>query len=201
MRAVLDWEVARIYPTKNEIAWRTDVVPYMKLVEHPHTLTVHQLSSTTTSSNPPTPTPSSDYNTFLAQSSKSTQPSSTINRANRNFKRKFPNHPFTFKPRITRDYINYPDHTNTTEFLQISLPLFPQNTYNHSDPHTEQPHNVDEHALIPTLHWTSFYHFSNTLCLPLIKTPQENERNKNDRFRQTTSLTPRQFTHIGYKKY
>ena len=39
---------------------------------HPHTLTIHQLLSTITSSNPTTPTPSSDYTPSLAQSSTST---------------------------------------------------------------------------------------------------------------------------------
>ena len=41
---------------------------------------------------------------------------------------------------------------------------------------------------------------SNPLCLPLINTPQEKERNKNDLFRLTTALPLRQFTHVGYKK-
>ena len=55
-------------------------------------------------------------------------------------------------------------------------------------------------SLIPKLQWTSYYHFSNPLCLPLINTPQEIERNKNDLFRLITALTPRKFTHVGYKK-
>ena len=98
------------------------MITLQQQIQHPHTLTVHQILSNLTSSNPPTPTPSSDYTPSLAQSSTSTQPSSTTNRVSRTFKRKFPNHPFTFKPRITRDYINYPDCTKTTEFLQISYP-------------------------------------------------------------------------------
>ena len=76
----------------------------------------------------------------------------------------------------------------------------PQYTYTHSDPNTEQPNCVDEHVLILTLLWTSYYHFSNPLALPLISTPQEIERNKRDLFRLTTGLTPRQFTRVGYKK-
>ena len=39
----------------------------------PHTLTIHQLSSTITSSNPTTPTPISDYTPSLAHSSTSTR--------------------------------------------------------------------------------------------------------------------------------
>ena len=94
----------------------------------PHTLTIHQLSSRITSLNPPTPTPISDYTPSLAQSSKSTETSTSTIRANRTFKRVFPNHPFPSKPGTAREYINHPDHTNTTNYLQITLPLFPQYT-------------------------------------------------------------------------
>ena len=69
---------------------------------NPHTLTIHQLSSTVTSSNPQTPTPLSDYTPSLAQSSTSTKTSTSTNRAYRTFKRKFPNHPFTTKPGTAR---------------------------------------------------------------------------------------------------
>ena len=130
----------------------------------------------------------------------STQESSTTNRAHRTFKRKFPNHPFLSKPRTARDYVNHPEHINTPAFLQNSLPLFPQYTISHSNPHTEQLHYVDEHVLIPTLHWTSFYFFSNPLCIPLKNTPHKIERSKLDLFRLTTTLTPKQFTRVGYKK-
>ena len=88
----------------------------------PHTLTIQQLSSTIKSSNPPTPTPISDYSPSLAHSSTSTESSNSTNRAYRTFKRKFPNHPFPSRPGTAREYINHPDHTNTTNFLQITLP-------------------------------------------------------------------------------
>ena len=128
-------------PDNTQISYElNNLIKLQQQVQHPHTLTIHQISSTITSSNPPTPTPSSDYTPSLAQSSTSTQSSSTTNRAYRTFKRKFPNHPFPSKLGIARDYINHPDHTNTTKFLQLSLPLFHQYTYNHSDPNTEQPH-------------------------------------------------------------
>ena len=91
---------------------------------YPHTFTIHQLSSTATSSNPPTPTPLSDYTPSLAQSSTSTETSTSTNRAYRTFKRKFPNHPFPSKPGTAREYINHPDHTNTANYLQNTLPLF-----------------------------------------------------------------------------
>ena len=64
-------------------------------ITHPHTLTIHHLSSVTTSSGPPTPKPPSDYTPSLAHSSTSTETSTSTNRAYRTFKRKFPNHPFT----------------------------------------------------------------------------------------------------------
>ena len=118
----------------------------------PHTLTIHQLSSTITSSNPPTPTPISDYTPSLAHSSTSTESSNSTNRAYRTFKRKFPNHPFPPKPGTAREYINYPDIANTTNFLQITLSLFPQYTLNQSDFNPQPRHFVDEHVLIPTLH-------------------------------------------------
>ena len=59
---------------------------------------------------------------------------------------------------------------------------------------------VDEQVLMPTLHWTSYYHFTNPLCLPLSNTHIDIERNKDMLYRLTTPLTHRQFTYIGYKK-
>ena len=53
----------------------------------PNTITIHQLSSTITSSSPPTPTPSSVYTPSLAQSSKSTETPTSTHRAYRTFKR------------------------------------------------------------------------------------------------------------------
>ena len=150
--------------------------------------------------NPPTPTPSSDYTPSLAQSSISTQSLSIANRAYRTSKRKCPNHPFPSKPETAREYINHPDHTNTSKFLQVTLQFFPQYKYNHSDTNTEQHNYEDEHVLIRTLHWTSYPNFPNPLALPLFNTLQDIERKKNDLFRLTTALTPRQFTHVGYKK-
>ena len=87
-----------------------------------YTLTINQISSTIESSNPPTPTPSSAYTASLAQSSTSTESSTCTNRAYRTFKRKFPNHPFPTKPGTACEYINHPRHTNTKNFLAITLP-------------------------------------------------------------------------------
>ena len=162
---------------------------------YPHTLTIHQLSSTATSSNPPTPTPLSDYTPSLAQPSTSTETSISTIRAHRTFKRKFPNHPFPSKPGTAREHINRPNHTNTAIYLQITLPLFPQYTLKQSDTNTETRHFVDENVLIPTLHWTAHYNFTNPLSFPLHNTTHDNEKTKNDLYRLTTSLPPRQFTY------
>ena len=110
----------------------------------PPTLTIHRLSSTVTLSNPPTPTPLSDYTPSLAQSPTSTETSTSTNRAYRTFKRKFTNHTFPSKPGTARESINHPDHTNTANYLQITIPLFPQYTLNQSDTNTESRNFVDE---------------------------------------------------------
>ena len=167
---------------------------------YPHTLNIHQLSSTVTSSNPPTPTLLSDYTPSLAQSSTSTETSTSTNRAYRTFKRKFPNHPFPSKPGTARKYINHPDHTNTAKHQQVTLPLFPQYTLNTSTTNSEPQNFVDEHVLRPTPHWTAYYNYTNPLYLPLNNPTVDIERNKNALYRLTTSLAPRQFTYVGYKK-
>ena len=53
---------------------------------------------------------------------------------------------------------------------------------------------------MPTLHWTAYYHFTNPLCLPLTNTHDNIEKNKDMLYRLLTTLTPRQFTYVGYKK-
>ena len=140
-------------PDDTQISYElNNPITLQQQLHHRKTLTIHQLASTITSSNSTTPTPSSDYTPSLAQFSTSTQSSSSTNRAHRTFKRKVSNQPFPSKTGIARDYIKHPDHKNTTKFLQLVLPFFPQYTYTHSDPNTEQPNHVDEHVLIPTLH-------------------------------------------------
>ena len=165
---------------------------------HLNTPTINQISSTTHSSNPPTP--SSNYTESLTPSSTSTISSLNTNRAYRTFKRKFPNHPFPAKPGTAREYINHPQHTNTKEFLAITLPSFPQYTLNTPHDANETRNFVDEYVLMPTLSWTSYYHFTNPLCLPLSSTSIDIERNKDMLYRLTTPLTARQFTYVGYKK-
>ena len=165
---------------------------------HLNTPTINQISSTTNSSNPPTP--SSNYTESLTPSSTSTISSLNTNRAYRTFKRKFPNHPFPAKPGTAREYINHPQHTNTKEFLAITLPSFPQYTLNTPHDANETRNFVDEYVLMPTLSWTSYYHFTNPLCLPLSSTSIDIDRNKDMLYRLTTPLTARQFTYVGYKK-
>ena len=165
---------------------------------HLNTPTINQISSTTNSSNPPTP--SSNYTESLTPSSTSTISSLNTNRAYRTFKRKFPNHPFPAKPGTAREYINHPQHTNTKEFLAITLPSFPQYILNTPHDANETRNFVDEYVLMPTLSWTSYYHFTNPLCLPLFSTSIDIERNKDMLYRLTTPLTARQFTYVGYKK-
>ena len=167
---------------------------------HPNTLTINQISSTIESSNPPTPTPSSAYTASLAQSSTSTESLTSTNRAYRTFKRKFPNHPFPTKPGTAREYFIHPHHTNTKDFLAITLPSFPQYTLNTPNDTNDTRSFVDEHVLMPTLHWTTYYHFTNPLCLPLSNTHSDIEKHKDMLYRLTATLTPRQFTYIGYKK-
>ena len=165
---------------------------------HLNTPTINQISSTTNSPNPPTP--SSNYTESLTPSSTSTISSLNTNRAYRTFKRKFPNNPFPTKPGTAREYINHPQHTNTKEFLAITLPSFPQYTLNTPHDANETRNYVDEYVLMPTLSWTSYYHYTNPLCLPLSSTSIDIERNKDMLYRLTTPLTARQFTYVGYKK-
>ena len=167
---------------------------------HPHTLTINHLSSMTTSSGPPTPTPLSEYTQSLTQSSTSTESSTSTNRAYRTFKRKFPNHPFTTKPGTAKEYIDHPKHKKTNQFLQTNLPSFPQYTLNTPTTNDDITNFVDEYVLMPTLHWTSYYHYTNPLYLPLYNTTNDNGQCKNMLYRLTTALTLRQFTYIGFKK-
>ena len=147
-------------------------------LQHTQTLTIHQLSKSIISS-------------------KSSTPSSNTTRAYRTLKRKIPNTPFTSNPGT---FVNHPLHTDTKEFLQICLTLFPQYTYFHSDPNEERPNYVNEHVLHPTISWKSFYHFTNPLTLPLSNNPHDNEVCSTQLYLLTTALTPKQFTQIGYRQ-
>ena len=53
---------------------------------------------------------------------------------------------------------------------------------------------------MPKFRWTAYYHFTNPLCLLLTNTHDSVEKNKDMLYRLTTTLTPRQFTYVGYKK-
>ena len=97
-----------------------NLITLQQQIQHPHTLTIHQLSSNITLSSRPTPTPSSDYTPSLAQSSTSTQTSSTSNRAYRTFKENF----------LTTRFLPNPEPptimliTLTTRIIRLS-PKFP----------------------------------------------------------------------------
>ena len=53
---------------------------------------------------------------------------------------------------------------------------------------------------MPILHWTAYYNYTNPLYLQLTNTIENIEKNKNILYRLITSLTPQQFTYVGYKK-
>ena len=168
-------------------------------LQRPQTLTIHQLSRSITSSNPSTPTPSSNYTPSQNPTSSSTASSSTT-RAYRTFRRKFSNTPFPSNPGTSTSFVNHPLHTNTKPFCKICLPFFPQYTYFHSDPNDEKPNYVNELVLYPTLSWTSNYHFTKPLSLPLYNNPHDNEVCSTQLYLLTTALTPKQFTQIGYRQ-
>ena len=64
----------------------------------------------------------------------------------------------------------------------------------------KKPNYVNEHVLYPTLSWTSHYHFTNPLTLPLYNTPHNNEVCSTLLYLLTTALTPNQFTQIGCRE-
>ena len=159
-------------------------------LHHPQTLTIHQLSQSIILSNPSTPTPSSHYTPSQSPTSSST-PSSGTNRAYRTFQRKFANTLISSNPETPTTFVNHAIQSNTKQFLQICLPFFLQYKYFHSDPNNKNPNYVNEHVLCPKLSWTSFYHFTNPLSLPLYNTPHDNELCSTQLYLLTTSLTPR----------
>ena len=112
-------------PDNTQISQELDnfIILQQQLIQ-PNTLTIHQLSSTIESSNPPTPTPSSAYTASFTQSSTSTVTPSSTHQAYRTFKRKFPNHPFPTKPGTACEYINHHNTQTQKIFLQSPYPHF-----------------------------------------------------------------------------
>ena len=96
-------------------------------LQHSQTITIHQLSQSIKSSNPSTPTPSSNYIPSPNPNPSSNPSSSSTNRAYRNFERKLPKTPFASHPGTAKIFVNHPFHTNTKECLQMCL-LFSPNT-------------------------------------------------------------------------
>ena len=113
------------------------------------------------------------------------------------FERKLPNTPFPSNSRPAQTFLDHPLHTNTKEFLQVCSPFFPQNNYYHSNPNNEQPNYINEIELFSTLSWTSNYHFSNPLSLPLCNNPNDNESCQTRLYHLTTALHEKQFTTIA----
>ena len=150
------------------------IITLHQQLQHPQTLTIHQISRPITPSNPSTPISSSTH-TPSQNPTRSSTPSSSTTRAYRTFKRKFPNFPFLSNPRTSTSFVNHPLHTNTEEILQTCLNFFPQNTCFHPGPNDEKPIYVSERVLYPTFSWTSHYHFTNPLSMPLYNTPYDNE--------------------------
>ena len=74
--------------------------------------------------------------------------------------------------------------------LQLYTTLFP----------IDQPNYVNEHVPYPPLSWTSLYHFTNPLSLPLYNTPGDNELCQTQLYHLATTLTAKQFTNIGYNQ-
>ena len=69
-------------PEHTQISYELDnLITLQQQLQHPQTVTIHQLSSNITSSNSSNPTPSTNYTPSLDQTSKSNQSSSSTNRA------------------------------------------------------------------------------------------------------------------------
>ena len=90
----------------------------------------------------------------------------------------------------------HPLHTKIKEILQYSLPFFPQYTY-YQTTNNDQRTYVDEFSLVPTLSWTSYYHFTNPLALTLYNNPDDNEICQSRLHHLTRALHEKQFTIIG----
>ena len=105
-----------------------NLITLQQQLQYPQTLTIHQLSLSIISSNPSTPTHSSNYIPLQNPTSPST-PSSSTNRAYRIFKRKFPNTPLPSNPGTSTTFVNRSLHTNTREFLQICLHFSPAHLF------------------------------------------------------------------------
>ena len=163
-------------PVNEELENELDnFITLQQQLQNPNTLTIHHLSQTITSS-------------------QSSNPAST-NEETRDhlvFKRKHHNNPMLPKPRLPRMFYLHPLHTNTKDFL----PFFPQYTY-YQTTNNDQRTYVDKLALFPTLPWTSCYHFTNPLSLPLYNNQEDSELCHTRLYHVTTALHEKQFTAIG----
>ena len=99
-------------------------------------------------------------------------------------------------PRPPRMFSFHPLHTYTKKFPQMCLTFSPQYTY-YQTTYNDQRTQVDEHALFPTVSWTSYYHFSNPLSIPFYINPDDNELCHTRLHHLTAALHEKQFTTIG----
>ena len=167
-------------PVNEELENELDnFITLQQQLQNPNTLTIHHLSQTITSS-------------------KSSNASSTAEetQAHRVFKRNHFNTPMLPNPRPPRMFSVHPLHTKTKEFLKINLPFFPQYTYYQTTGNDQRTY-IDEYALFPTLSWTSYYHFTKPLSLPLYNNQEDNELCHTRLQHLTTALHEKQFTTIG----
>ena len=115
------------------------------------------------------------------------------------FKRKHLNPTSQFlvrRPHSSLFYSHHPQHTTITEILFHKFPFY-QNTSCATTNDNQLNFFVDEHALFPTLSWTTYYRFTNPLSLPLKNNPEYNELCQSRPHELTTPLYGNQFTTIG----
>ena len=173
-------------------------ITLQKQLQHPQTLTIHQLSQSIISSKPLTPTP-----LHIVPLRKTRLPHQPHPQVQTELTKLLKENSQILHSYLTKEH---PQHLSTIHFtltqknFSKGLPFFPQYTYFHSDPNDEKPNYVSEHVLYSTCSWTSFYHFTNPLSLPLFNTPHDNEVCSTQLYLLTTALTPKQFTQIGYRQ-
>ena len=112
-------------------------------------------------------------------------------RAPRIFKGKHPNpspHFLISRPQGSRLNAHHQQHSNAKNFLLQNLPFFHQCTYYSTGDYNQQNLYVYENVLFPTLFWTTYYHFTNPLGLPLNNTPEDNELCHSFLHKLTTAL-------------
>ena len=78
----------------------------------------------------------------------------------------------------------------------MCLPYFPKYTY-YQTTNKDQQTYLDEYTLFPTYSWTSYYHFTSPLSIPLYNNQEDNEICQIQLHNLTTALHENKFTTIG----